>query len=68
MILAIGKNEKSDKTVSIRRIGSTDTEVLDLKTAVKIINSENPIENRNAFVKKAPLAIPNRVAFNDKTC
>ena len=43
MILAIGKNEKSDKTVSIRRIGSTDTEVLDLKTAVKIINSENEI-------------------------
>jgi threonyl-tRNA synthetase len=43
MILAIGKNEKSDKTVSIRRIGSTDTEVLDLKTAVKIINNENEI-------------------------
>jgi len=43
MILAIGKNEKSDKTVSIRRIGSTDTEVLDLKTAVKLINSENEI-------------------------
>ena len=43
MILAIGKNEKSDKTVSIRRIGSTDTEVLDLKTAVKLINNENKI-------------------------
>ena len=43
MILAIGKNEKSDKTVSIRRIGSTDTEVLDLKTAVKLINNENEI-------------------------
>ena len=43
MILAIGKNEKSDETVSIRRIGSTDTEVLDLKTAVKLINNENEI-------------------------
>jgi len=43
MILAIGKNEKSDKTVSIRRIGSTDTEILDLKTAVKLINNENEI-------------------------
>ena len=43
IILALGKNEKSDRTVSLRRIGSTDSEILDLKTAVKQINSENKI-------------------------
>ncbi len=41
IILAIGNNEKKDKTVSIRRIGSTDTEVLDLKVAIKQIAKEN---------------------------
>ena len=43
IILALGKNEKSDRTVSLRRIGSTDSEILDLKAAVKQINSENKI-------------------------
>jgi threonyl-tRNA synthetase len=41
IILAIGNNEKKDKTVSIRRIGSTDTEVVDLKDAIKEIAKEN---------------------------
>ncbi len=41
IILAIGNNEKKDKTVSIRRIGSTDTEVVDLKDAIKQIAKEN---------------------------
>jgi len=41
IILAIGKKEKSDKTVSIRRIGSNETEVLDLKLAIKQFSEEN---------------------------
>ena len=45
IILVIGKNEKNDRTVSIRRIGSNDTEVLDFKIALKQINEENNILN-----------------------
>jgi threonyl-tRNA synthetase len=41
IIMAIGKNEKANKTVSIRRIGSKDTEVIDLDEALKIIEKEN---------------------------
>jgi len=41
IILAIGKKEMSDKTVSVRRIGSNETEVLDLKLAIKKISEEN---------------------------
>ena len=41
IILAIGKKEMSDKTVSVRRIGSNETEVLDLKFAIKKISEEN---------------------------
>ncbi|GIR74741.1 MAG: hypothetical protein CM15mP76_14680 [Prochlorococcus sp.] len=41
IILAIGNKEKSDKTVSVRRIGSNETEVLDLKLAIKQISEEN---------------------------
>ena len=40
-----GKNDKNDRTVSIRRIGSNDTEVLDFKIALKQINEENNILN-----------------------
>ena len=47
IILAIGKNEKSNKTVSMRKIGSTDNIVLDLKDAIKIIKKEN-INFKNA--------------------
>ena len=47
IILAIGKNEKSNKTVSMRKIGSTDNNVLDLKDAIKIIKKEN-INFKNA--------------------
>ena len=43
IILVIGKNEKNDRTVSIRRIGSNDTEVLDFKIALKRINEDNNI-------------------------
>jgi len=43
IILVIGKNEKNDRTVSVRRIGSNDTEVLDFKIALKQINEENNI-------------------------
>ena len=43
IILAIGKNEMNDRTVSIRRIGSTDTNVLKLSDAVKEIVKENNI-------------------------
>ena len=43
IILVIGKNEKNDRTVSIRRIGSNDTEVLDFKIALKKINEDNNI-------------------------
>ena len=41
IILAIGNNEKNDRTVSIRRIGSKETEVLSLDDAINQINSEN---------------------------
>jgi threonyl-tRNA synthetase len=41
VILAIGKKEMTDKTVSIRRIGSNETEVLDLKLAIKQFSEEN---------------------------
>ena len=43
IILAIGKNEKNDKTVSIRRIGSKDTNVLQLEDAINEIVKENKI-------------------------
>ena len=45
IIIAIGNNEKSEKTVSIRRIGSTETEILDLKDAIKQIKKENNLIN-----------------------
>ena len=45
IILAIGKKEKTDQTVSVRRIGSNDTEVLDLKEAIKQIKKENSIQH-----------------------
>jgi len=45
VILAIGKKEMSDKTVSVRRIGSNETEVLDLKLAIKQISEENSVLN-----------------------
>ena len=41
IILAIGKKEMSDKTVSVRRIGSNENEVLDLNLAIKQISEEN---------------------------
>ena len=41
IIMAIGKNEKANETVSIRRIGSKDTEVIDLDKALKLIQKEN---------------------------
>tara|TARA_B100000609_G_C17204447_1_gene430059 strand:+ start:141 stop:2072 length:1932 start_codon:yes stop_codon:yes gene_type:complete len=44
IILAIGKNEKNDKTVSIRRIGSNDTEVVELNKALKTIITENSVK------------------------
>ena len=43
IILAIGKNEKADNTVSIRRIGSNDSKVMDLNKAVQEITKENTI-------------------------
>ena len=43
IILVVGKNEKNERTVSIRRIGSNNTEMLDFKTALKQINKENNI-------------------------
>jgi threonyl-tRNA synthetase len=45
IILAIGKNEKSNETVSLRRIGSSDTEVIDLNEAIKKITKENSLLN-----------------------
>ena len=45
IIIAIGNNEKSEQTVSIRRIGSTETEILDLKDAIKQIKKENNLIN-----------------------
>tara|TARA_B100001093_G_scaffold379170_1_gene364505 strand:+ start:586 stop:2511 length:1926 start_codon:yes stop_codon:yes gene_type:complete len=41
IILAIGKKEMSDNTVSIRRIGSNDSEVLSLDDAIKDIVNKN---------------------------
>jgi threonyl-tRNA synthetase len=43
IILVVGKNEKNDRTVSIRRIGRNNTEMLDFKIALKQINEENNI-------------------------
>ena len=43
IILAIGKNEMSDRTVSIRRIGSKDTNVLKLDDAINEIVKESKI-------------------------
>ena len=43
IILAIGKNEKADKTVSLRRIGSNESKVMDLDKAVQEIAKENTI-------------------------
>ena len=43
IILAIGKNEKKDNTVSLRRIGSTDSKIIDLKSAINQISSENRV-------------------------
>ena len=45
IIIAIGNNEKSEQTVSMRRIGSTETEILDLKDAIKQIKKENNLIN-----------------------
>ena len=41
IILAIGKKEMSDNTVSIRKIGSNDSEVLSLDDAIKDIVNKN---------------------------
>ena len=41
IILAIGNNEKNDRSVSIRRIGSKDTNVLKLDEAIQEISKEN---------------------------
>ena len=43
IILAIGKNEMNDKTVSMRRIGSTETKILKLADAINEIIEENKI-------------------------
>ena len=41
IILAIGKNEMNDKTVSMRRIGSKETNVLQLEDAINEIAKAN---------------------------
>ena len=41
VILALGKREKSDRTVSIRRIGSDKTETLNLDDVLKLLKQEN---------------------------
>jgi threonyl-tRNA synthetase len=41
VIMALGKREKSDRTVSIRRIGSDKTESMSLDEALKILTKEN---------------------------
>jgi threonyl-tRNA synthetase len=41
VILALGKREKSDRTVSIRRIGSDKTETLSLDNVLKLLKQEN---------------------------
>ena len=43
IILAIGNNEKNDRTVSIRRIGSNNNNVLKLDDAIKEIMKENSV-------------------------
>jgi threonyl-tRNA synthetase len=43
IIVAIGKNEMNDRTVSIRRIGSKDTNVLKLDDAINEIVKESKI-------------------------
>ena len=43
IIVASGKNEKADKTVSLRRIGSNESKVMDLDKAVQEIAKENTI-------------------------
>ena len=41
IILAIGKKEMADKTVSLRRIGSKESSVLSLDDAIKDITKES---------------------------
>ena len=41
VIFAIGNKEKNDRTVSVRRIGSTDSKVLDLEKALNDLKQEN---------------------------
>ena len=43
IILAIGNNEKNDRTVSIRRIGSNNNNVLKLDDVIKEIIKENSV-------------------------
>ena len=43
IIMALGKNEKANKTVSIRRIGSNDSNEVDVKSALEEIIQENQI-------------------------
>ena len=43
IIFAIGKKEVADKTVSVRRIGSNNTEVIALDNAIKVVFKENNI-------------------------
>ena len=42
-IFAIGKNEKTDRTVSIRKIGSTDTSSMSLDEGINYICSHNKV-------------------------
>ena len=53
IILAIGKNEKADNTVSIRRIGSNDSKVMDLDNEehVKIKENTLPLRLHNKIKK-----------------
>ena len=43
IIMALGKNEKANETVSIRRIGSSDSNEVDVKSALEEIIQENQI-------------------------
>ena len=43
IIMALGKNEKANETVSIRRIGSNDSNEVDVKSALEEIIQENQI-------------------------
>ncbi len=43
VIMALGKREMADRTVSIRRIGSDKTESLDLDEAIKVLIKENSV-------------------------